>query len=87
MNQYDDAVLECFLKKQLKLFPEPVAESMEEAEAFLNDCLAVVLDSIEEVMDYLDDAGMDITDMSLEEIEEAEEVFAVGDGRYLVVDA
>lgn len=25
MREYDDAVLECFLDKQLQLFPEPVA--------------------------------------------------------------
>ncbi|MBR1472085.1 MAG: glyoxalase [Lachnospiraceae bacterium] len=86
-NVYDEKVLEAFLKQQGKLFPEPVAETAEEAEEFLKEALAVVVNSIEEVMDYLDDTGMDITEMSKEEIEQAEEVFAVGDGRYLVVDA
>ena len=33
--EYDEAVLKCFLKQQDRLFPEPVAEGMEEAEAFL----------------------------------------------------
>ena len=29
--EYDEAVLKCFLKQQDRLFPEPVAEGMEEA--------------------------------------------------------
>ena len=32
--EYDEAVLKCFLKQQKKLFSEPVASSMEEAEVF-----------------------------------------------------
>ncbi len=86
-SAYDEKVLDVFLEKQGKLFPEPVAENREEAAEFLEECLAVVVDSIEAVMDYLDDAGMDIAEMSREEVEAAEEVFAVGDGRYLIVDA
>ena len=31
MYEYDDEVLRVFLKKQLQLFDEPVAETMEEA--------------------------------------------------------
>ena len=31
------------LQKQGQLFAEPVAETVEEAEAFLEDCMAVVL--------------------------------------------
>ena len=37
MQEYDDAVLKCFLKNQSKLFPEDVAASPEEAEAFLEE--------------------------------------------------
>ncbi len=88
MNEtYDEAVLQVFLKNQTKLYPEKVAETEEEAKEYLEENLAVVVDSIEEVMDYLDEAGMDITEMSVEEVAAAEEVFAVGDGRYLIVDA
>lgn len=36
-NEFDSAVLQCFLKKQLQLFPEKVAEDEEEAEDFLVD--------------------------------------------------
>ena len=86
-SAYDDKVLDVFLEKQEKLFPEPVAETRDEAAEFLEDSLAVVVDSLQAVMDYLDDGGMDIAEMSKEEIEEAEEVFAIGDGRYLIVDA
>ena len=44
MHEYDDAVLTCFLNNQSQLFPEDVANSMEEAEAFLEECMAVVVD-------------------------------------------
>lgn len=47
MREYDDAVLECFLDKQLQLFPEAVAETLDEAEDFLEECMAVVVDSVE----------------------------------------
>lgn len=86
MYEYDDEVLKVFLKKQLQLFDEPVAESLEEAEAFLEDCMAVVVDSLDEVIEYFDENGMDISDMSEEEIEDASEVFALPSGRYLIVE-
>ena len=44
-----------FLEKQLQLFDEPVAETLEEAEAFLEDCMAVVVDSLDEVRDYFEE--------------------------------
>ena len=53
MHEYDDAVLECFLENQLQLFPENVAETPEEAEDFLEECMAVVVDSLDEVWDIL----------------------------------
>ena len=86
MYEYDEECLTVFLKKQLQLFDEPVAESMEEAEAFLEDCMAVVVDSLEEVREYFDENGTDISDMSDEDLEEASEVFALPSGRYLVVE-
>ena len=86
MQEYDDAVLQCFLKNQTKLFPEPVADSKESAEAFLEECMAVVVDSLEEVWEYFDELGVDLEGMSEEEILEADEVFDVGDGRYLIVE-
>lgn len=87
MYEYSQVCLEGFLKKQSQLFEEPVAETLEEAENFLEDCMAVVVDSIEKVRDYLEESGMDITGLSLEELEEIEEVFALDDGTYLIVEA
>ena len=86
MYEYDEECLLTFLKKQGQLFDEPVATSIEEAEAFLEDCMAVVVDSIEEVRDYLADEGMDVDGMTAEEIEEASEVFALPNGQYLIVE-
>lgn len=86
MHEYDEKVLACFLKKQGQLFPEDVASSLEEAEAFLEDCMAVVVDSVQEVWEYFEEAGIDMDGADEEEILQAEEVFAVGDGRYLIVE-
>ena len=93
MQGYDDAVLNCFLKNQGRLFPEEdVASSLEEAEAFLEECMAVVVDSAvvvnsaEEVLEYFDEEGIDMEAAGLEELLEADEVFEVGDGRYLIVE-
>ena len=66
MDEFDDAVVRCFLKKQRQLFPENVAETPEEAEAFLQ--------------------GIDTEGMKGDDILKAEEVFDVGDGRYLIVE-
>ena len=86
MYEYDEECLKTFLKNQSQLFDEPVAESIEEAEAFLEDCMAGVVDNIDEVRDFLDGEGLDVDGMSSEELEEASEVFALPDGRYLIVE-
>lgn len=86
MHEFDDAVLECFLENQLQLFPEKVADTMEEAEGFLEDCMAVVVNSVDEVIEFFEEEGIDIEGASAEEILEAEEVFDIGDGRYLIVE-
>ncbi len=86
MHEYDDEVLNVFLKYQSKLFDENVADNLEEAEAFLEDCLAVVVDSLQEVWEYFDESGVDLEGMKLEDIEEASEVFKIPDGRYLIVE-
>ena len=83
---FDDAVLKCFLEKQGQLFPKDVVETLEEAENFLEEWMAVVVDSVEEVWDYFDAAGIDIENADEEEILEADEVFDIGDGRYLIVE-
>lgn len=87
MHEYDDAVLKCFLEKQLQLLPEIVAENIDEAEAFLEECVAVVVDSADEVWEYFDEEGIDIEGQSKDEIINAPEVFDIGDGRYLIVES
>lgn len=84
---YDEMCLETFLAQQGKLFPEPVAENAEEAEEFLEDCMAVVAGNIREVRAYFEEEGVDIAGMDDEELEESQEVFALADGRYLIVEA
>ncbi|MBE5882852.1 MAG: glyoxalase [Lachnospiraceae bacterium] len=86
MHEFDDAVLECFLKKQLQLFPEPVADSLESAESFLEDCMAIVVNSVDEVIEFFEEEGIDMDGAVGDEILEADEVFDIGDGRYLIVE-
>ncbi len=86
METYDEECLEVFLEKQLQLFREEVASNLEEAEAFLEDCMAVVCRNFKEVKAYFEESGMDISGMSDQEIEEASEVFPLPDGRYLIVE-
>ena len=75
------------IENQLQLLPEKVAENIEEAEAFLEECMAVVVDSVDEVWEYFDEEGIDMEGQDKDEILEASEVFDVGDGRYLIVES
>ena len=84
---YDEICLINFLEQQQQLFKEPVAETMEEAQEFLEDCMAVVCKNLREVRAYFEDEGADIAGMSNDELAEASEVFALPDGRYLIVEA
>lgn len=83
---YTEEYIRTFLEKQEQLFDEPVAENYEEAEAFLEDCMAVVADTICEVRRYLSGMGADVDGMSDDELEEASEVFVLPDGKYLIVE-
>lgn len=87
MHEFDDAVLRCFLDKQGQLFPEgDVVANLEEAENFLEECFAVVVNSVEEVWEYFEEEGIDMEGAEGKEILEADEVFDIGDGRYLIVE-
>jgi hypothetical protein len=86
MHEFDDAVLQCFLDNQLQLFPEKVAESLEEAEDFLEECMAVVVGSKNEVLDFFEEEGLDLEGADEDGILEADEVFDIGDGRYLIIE-
>ena len=83
---FTEECINTFLENQEPLFPQAVAESYEAAEAFLEDCMAQVVDSIEEVREYLEESGADVEGMSDEELEDASEVFALPDGKYLIVE-
>ena len=86
MYKYDEAVLRCFLKNQKQLFPEQVAENMEEAKDFLEECMAIVVNSPKEVWEYFDEQGVDVEGADEKEILSAAEIFHTEDGRYLIVE-
>ena len=86
MNEFDEECLNVFLENQSQLFEEAVAETLEDAEAFLEDCMAVVVENIDEVKEFLEEEGLDIQGMSDEELEEACEVFTLPSGGYLIVE-
>lgn len=87
MQTFSEQDLQIFLDNQLQLFPEPVAQTLEEAEYFLEDCMAVLCKNKEEVRQYFEEAGIDLCGMSAEELLEQPEVFALSGGRYLIVEA
>lgn len=86
MSEFTEECLNTFLKEQGKLFSEPVAQTQEEAQAFLEDCIAVVVDSAQEVVEYFEETGADISGMSKEDVLEADEVFALPSGKFLIVE-
>nr|WP_177297265.1 glyoxalase [uncultured Blautia sp.] len=83
---YKKESVETFLKNQGRLYDEPVAETYEEAEEFLEDCMAVEVKTLKEVRRYLDEAGADVEGMSEDELKDASEVFALPSGGYLIVE-
>ena len=87
MEEYSEECLLTFLEKQGQLFDEPVAETLAEAEAFLEDCMAVGAESINEGRGCFEENGVDVDGMSDEELEEASEVFPLSDGQYLIVES
>jgi len=83
---FDKEVINFFLENQNRLFDEEVATTPDEAEEFLEEVMAQVVDNFEEVIEYFDEMGADIDGMTDEEIEEQSEVFKLPDGRYLLVE-
>jgi len=83
---YSKEAIKVFLKQQGQLFDENVAETPEEAREFLDECMAVEVNSIKEVRKYLDAMGADVAGMSAEELMEASEVFSLPGGRFLIVE-
>ncbi len=85
MSAYDKVTIDTFLKNQLQLFPEQVAEDFEEASDFLEDLCAIVCKNKKEVLDYIKEE-MDAEGMTDAELLASPEVFALPDGRYLIVE-
>ena len=48
--------------------------------------MAVVVDSVREVWEFFEEEGIDVEDADEESILEADEVFEIGDGRFLIVE-
>lgn len=86
MYQFDEECLTTFLEVQDKIYKEKVANTLEEADEFLEECMAIVVNSVKEIREYWDEMGLDIAGMTSEEIEQSEEVIKLPSGRYLVVE-
>jgi len=87
MNEITREYAKFFLDNQDRLFDFPVAGDVEEAMEFLEDCMAMVFDHVDELIEYLDENGMDIMGMTEEEILDSSEVFQLPDGKLLLVEA
>ena len=83
---YSKESIDTFLKNQLQLLDEKVAETPEEAEEFLEENFAVVVNSLREVWDFFEEEGIDMDGADEDEILNADEVFEIGDGRYLIIE-
>ena len=83
---YKKEYLETFLENQSQLFDEPVAENLEEADEFLDECMAVVLDNMKQVKRYFEENGTDTSGMTEEELKNEAEVFSLPDGKFLIVE-
>lgn len=83
---FKEQYVKTFLEKQSQLYDEPVAETLEEADEFLDISMATVCDNMKDVKSYLKEIGADICGMTLEDIEDMPEVFAMPDGKYLVLE-
>ena len=80
--QYEKSVLETFITSHGQLFDEKVAESLEEADEFLDMMMATVVDNEKQLKSYFDELGVDTED----DILNAAEVFKLDDGRFLIVE-
>ena len=81
MDKHIDECAKVFLRDQKQLFDEPVAYDLEEAKEFLEDCMAVYCKDIKELRE-----GMDVSDLSNDELLEQLEVFKLDNGGYFFVE-
>mgnify|MGYP000565039726 CR=1 FL=1 len=81
--EYDEAVLSVF-EAAGQAVSGAVARGNGRGGSFLEDCMAVVVDSKAAVMEYFEEAGIDVENP--DQVLDEAEVFDVGDGRYLIVE-
>ena len=86
MDKHIDECAKVFLRDKKQLFDEPVAYDLEEAKEFLEDCMAVYCKDIKELREVMDDEGMDVSDLSNDELLEQLEVFRLDNGGYFFVE-
>ena len=86
MDKHIDECAKVFLRDQKQHFDEPVAYDLEEAKEFLEDCMAVYCKDIKELREVMDDEGMDVSDLSNDELLEQLEVFKLDNGGYFFVE-
>lgn len=86
MDKHIDECAKVFLRDQKQLFDEPVAYDLEEAKEFLEDCMAVYCKDIKELREVMDDEGMDVSDLSNDELLEQLEVFRLDNSGYFFVE-
>lgn len=86
MDKHIDECAKVFLRDQKQLFDEPVAYDLEEAKEFLEDCMVVYCKDIKELREVMDDEGMDVSDLSNDELLEQLEVFRLDNGGYFFVE-
>lgn len=81
--ELDNICAKYFFENQSRLFKKPVAESVDEALEFLEDCMASVFKNKKELEAFLKDEGVDVEGDVTDELE----VFELPDGRFLYVEA
>ena len=86
MDKHIDECAKVFLRDQKQLFDEPVAYDLDEAKEFLEDCMTVYCKDIKELREVMDDEGMDVSELSNDELLEQLEVFKLDNGGYFFVE-
>ncbi len=86
MDKHIDECAKVFLRDQKQLFDEPVAYDLDEAKEFLEDCMAVYCKDIKELREVMDDEGMDVSELSNDDLLEQLEVFKLDNGGYFFVE-
>lgn len=87
MQQITKEAAQFFLDNQNRLYDMPVAENIDEAMEFLEDCMAIVFEDLKELKAYWKEEGVDMMELTDQEILESLEVFKMPDDRILLVEA